>query len=249
MCTVTFIPRGERFHLAMNRDEHITRLPATPPAVFGGRVESVYPLDSEGGTWIAANSIGIAFTLLNWNDVPVLRTKSSTRGCVVPALITSDCSQTAESRLRQLNLDGVLPFRLMGVFPAEKNVCEWRWNQASIERSIFPWTTRQWCSSSLSDAEATSARRRIFERKLEEQPAGSVTWLRRLHSSHDEHHPLFSHCVHRDAVKTVSYTELLCSGQKIECNYLAGNPCSAKPIWQSVFLPGEHCRRNQSGVL
>ena len=237
MCTVTFIPRGGGFYLAMNRDERITRPLASPPSVFGDRVASVYPLDSEGGTWVAANSMGIAFTLLNWNDARVLGAKSRTRGCVIPALVTADCSQAVESELRQLDLNGILPFRLVVVFPAEQSVFEWRWNQTSIERSVFPWTPRQWCSSSLSDAEAASARRRIFEQKMEEQPAASVTWLRQLHSSHDERHPLFSHCVHREEVETVSYTELVCSCQRIECNYFAGSPCKADPIWQSVSLP------------
>ena len=223
--------------MAMNRDERIARPLASPPSVFGDRVASVYPLDSEGGTWIAANSMGIAFTLLNWNDARVLGAKSRTRGCVIPALVTSDCSQAAESALRQLDLNGVLPFRLIGVFPAEKNIFEWSWDQKTIVTRTFLWTMGQWCSSSLSDAEAASARRRIFEQEMEKQQAGSVTWLRQLHSSHDERHPLFSHCVHREEVATVSYTELVCSCQRIECNYFAGSPCKVNPIWQSVSLP------------
>src|SRR5215471_19134736 len=104
MCTVTFIPHANGFYVAMNRDERIARLPARPPTVFvRGLVESIYPLDCEGGTWIAANGMGIAFTLLNWNDAPVLCNKSRTRGHVIPALVGSDCSQYAELALRRLD--------------------------------------------------------------------------------------------------------------------------------------------------
>src|SRR5215472_9701709 len=104
MCTVTFIPREDGFYVAMNRDERIARPSAIPPAVFGqGFAKSIYPLDSEGGTWVAANSRGIAFTLLNWNDAPVLSKKSRTRGHVIPALASSECSQFAEFALRRLD--------------------------------------------------------------------------------------------------------------------------------------------------
>jgi len=238
MCTVTFIPRDDGFCLAMNRDERIARPCASPPVVFRhGLVESVYPLDSEGGTWIAANSAGIAFTLLNWNDAQVLRKKVRTRGCVIPALITFDCSQAAESTLGRLDLDGILPFCLTGIFPAERSVIEWRWDQRLIDRNTFSWDIRQWCSSSLSDATATSMRRRTFEQKLDEHDARSPDWLRQLHSSHDADHPSFSHCVHRESVETVSYTELVGSGESIECNYFAGSPCKADANLQKVTLP------------
>ena len=226
MCTVTFIPREDGFYLAMNRDERIARLPARPPAVFEeGFSKSVYPLDCEGGTWIGANHMGIAFTLLNWNDTPVLRKKSRTRGHVIPALIRSDCSQSAESALGKLDMEGIHPFRLVGIFPNEAHVVVWTWDQRSIDRTTSPWSSRQWCSSSLSDAIATTARGRVFERNSRARNAGSLCWVRQLHASHDIEDAPFSYCVHRAGVETVSYTELVCTGERIDCNYLAGSPC------------------------
>lgn len=227
MCTVTFIPRDSGFYVAMNRDERIARPTANPPAMFRHRsVESVYPVDSEGGTWIAANHMGVAFALLNWNDARVLREKSRTRGVVIPALAASACSQAADLLLGRLDLDGILPFRLVGFFPSEGCVKEWYWDQRAIERRSFAWTRRQWCSSSLSDETAALARTRAFEQKLAGDDAVSLTWLRQLHSSHDDDNRPFSHCVHREHVKTVSYTEFVCSDQRIECNYFAGSPCN-----------------------
>jgi len=238
MCTVTFIPREEGFYVAMNRDERNARPRAISPAVFEqGSAKSIYPLDSEGGTWIAANDRGIALTLLNWNDAPLLCKKRRTRGLVIPGLVTSDCSRAADAALLRLDLEGILPFRLVGIFPSEERVIEWLWDQRSVKRNTFTWTIRQWCSSSLSDAAANSFRKRALEDRLTERDAGSLPWLRRLHSSHDHDHPLFSHCVHRKDVETVSYTELVCSAETIECNYLAGGPCNAE-VNRTAFRSG-----------
>jgi hypothetical protein len=237
MCTVTFVPRNDGFYVAMNRDERIARPAASPPALFGkGLVESIYPLDSERGTWIAANRTGVAFALLNWNDAQVLHQKKRTRASVIPALLSATCDHAAESAFRRLDLDGILPFRLLGIFPAEERVIEWRWDQKSIQKNIFSWTLRQWCSSSLSDETATATRKQVLERGLRECHAGSLTWLRQLHSSHDNSRPQFSHCVHREEVETVSYTELICSRQRIECNYLAGSPCKRGMTLHRVSL-------------
>ena len=237
MCTVTFVPRSDGFYLAMNRDEQITRPSANPPAIFQqGGVENIYPLDNEGGTWIAANSRGAAFTLLNWNDTQKLGEKSRTRGCVVPAVVSSNCSEVAQSTLSQLDLDGILPFRLVGFFSAEKDVTEWRWNQRSLERKSIPWKMSQWCSSSLSDAKASSTRRKMLEQEAKELDAGSLTWLRRLHASHDQENRPFSHCVHRGNVETLSYTELICTDRAIECKYLSCSPCRADQAVHRVSL-------------
>jgi hypothetical protein len=236
MCTVTFVPRNDGFFVAMNRDERIARPSASPPALFGqGLLESIYPLDSEGGTWIAANRAGVAFALLNWNDTQILHQKNRTRGSLIPALLSSTSDHAAESALCRLDLDGVLPFRLVGIFPAEKTVMEWRWDQRSIQRDIHRWILRQWCSSSLSDETAT--RKQVLEQKLRECHADSVTWLRQLHSSHDNSRPLFSHCVHRPEVETVSYTELICLSRGVECNYLACSPCRRDRPLHSISLP------------
>src|SRR5262250_1846376 len=126
MCTVTFIPHREGYRLAMNRDERMSRAVASPPAVFQHRgIDSIYPRDAEGGTWIAANGWGIAFTLLNWNDTEALHAKVHSRGSVIPALIGSTDSQTAQSAFHSLNLERVLPFTLIGFFPEEKIVVVW----------------------------------------------------------------------------------------------------------------------------
>ena len=229
MCTVTFVPNRNGYLLAMNRDEKITRGQATPPTLVEiGSVQVLYPRDVHGGTWIAASSRGIAFALLNWNDSGVVQPKTRSRGCVIPALIGRSSVRNADATLKRFDFQGILPFKLIGFFPAEKQIAEWRWDQDSLIRDSFTWDSRQWCSSSLSDAQAKTRRGVAYARSQEEGDVNSVAWLRRLHASHDQENPHFSTCVHRQDVETVSYTELLCTPHYVQCHYRAGSPCGVK---------------------
>jgi len=237
MCTLTFIPNEEGYRLGMNRDEKISRGHASPPAVVeNGAGRALYPRDVEGGTWIAASDRGIAFALLNWNDAEPSQTKTRSRGSVIPALIASSSTRNATSTLERLELRGILPFRLIGFFPIENQILEWRWNQDPLEHDIFAWHQRQWCSSSLSDAKAASRRGLAYARVQEESDKGSVQWLRRLHASHDEENRPLSTCVHRKDVETLSYTEFICTASDIRSNYFAGNPCSPTSAMKSLSI-------------
>ncbi len=227
MCTVTFIPHREGYRLAMNRDERTSRAIASPPAVFQHRgIVSIYPRDAEGGTWIAANGWGIAFALLNWNDTETLHAKVHSRGSVIPALIDATDSQAAQFALCNLSLEGILPFTLLGLFPEEEALLLWRWNQSSLESQSISWELRQWCSSSLSDAQAAQRRGTTFALALRKSDTGSQRWLRTLHGSHVPGDRAFSTCVHRGDIETVSYTELTCTDRRVECEYVVGSPCA-----------------------
>ena len=226
MCTVTFIPHRGGYRLGMNRDECTSRPIASPPAVFELHgIDSIYPRDTEGGTWIAANGWGISFTLLNWNDTKALHAKVHSRGSVIPVRIESRDSHAAQSALCNFSLEGVLPFTLLGFFPEEEVLLLWRWNQYSLESQSISWELRQWCSSSLSDAQASQQRGTTLALALRESNTGSRPWLRKLHGSHVRGDRAFSTCVHRGDVETVSYTELTCTDGRVECEYVMGSPC------------------------
>src|SRR5215510_258062 len=178
MCTLTFIPRNNGYYLAMNRDERIARGPADPPAKFlAGGVDIICPRDTEGGTWIAANSRGAAFALLNWNDVMLNALKTRSRGDVIPALFGSSSSREAEAMFSQVELKGILPFRLVGIFPIEKQVSEWRWDQKSLDCHPLSWNRGHWFSSSLSDEKALQHRGAACYRAWQQDAAGSIMWL------------------------------------------------------------------------
>jgi len=221
----------------MNRDERISRGAASPPAVTTyERVESISPRDIEGGTWIAASGKGIAFALLNWNDVEVLHPKARTRGSLIPVLTSSISAHYTQARLSRLDLQGILPFRLVGIFPDENTVREWRWDQNSLHCEHFSWCPRQWCSSSLSDARAALDRGAAFERAQSENNNDLRGRLRQLHASHDPGRGPFCTCVHRQDVQTLSYTEIICTPENVQCDYLAGSPCQAEENRHSISI-------------
>ena len=228
MCTLTFVPTVEGYLAGMNRDELLTRPAALAPVIRSQNgMEYVCPREPSGGTWIACNSLGNLLALLNWNeiDMAALGEKRRTRGLVIPELMLEENSSSTDTRLDCLNLDGVFPFRLIGVFRNETQLIEWRWDGTAIQPFVSPWSRKHWFSSSLSDKTATEQRGLTCEAASFHPAAGSASWLRKLHRSHEPKPGPYSVCVHRQDAATVSYTEVACCLSRISMSYLSGNPC------------------------
>lgn len=228
MCTLTFIPKNEGYLAGMNRDELLTRPTALLPQIHSQNgMEYVCPREPSGGTWIACNSLGNLLALLNRNeiDVAALGEKRRTRGSVIPELIAEENPPSTDARLARVSLDGVFPFRLIGVFRNERILIEWRWDGDCIQRIDSAWARKHWFSSSLSDTTATENRGRVCEASSVDPAVGSTSWLRKLHRSHEPKPGPYSVCVHRLDAATVSYTEVECAPARISMSYLSGNPC------------------------
>jgi hypothetical protein len=234
MCTLSVVTHESGYYLAMNRDERLARGAATPPEITeraGSR--AIYPRDPAGGTWIAANDRGIALALLNWNDVGQPGVEPATtrsRGHVIPSLIRERSLHDVQATFADQDLDVILPFRLVGVFPEQQEIWEWRWNLTQLESRSCGWETGNWFSSSLSDGRAQFLRGQVCRAAWEDAGAGSLPWLRKLHASHADGPGPFSLCVHREAVRTLSYTELTCTPDTVRCGYLSGSPCSMQRL-------------------
>ncbi|HVI79367.1 MAG TPA: NRDE family protein [Candidatus Acidoferrum sp.] len=237
---------NETYRMAMNRDETITRgagLPLEISEFDHGR--AIYPGDGSGGTWFATNESGVTLALLNWNDVSAVRialVKTRSRGRVIPALIGSQSLSDLHELVAFSNFEGMLPFRLVGVFPSQWEICEWRWESTRLEFQVHQWESRHWFSSSLSDEHAETLRGTACRNAEHEPDAGSVVWLRRLHSSHAEGPGPFSLCVHRGDVKTLSYSEVSVSSSHIEMKHFRGSPCTMGPI-QSMAIDRTRARK------
>lgn len=244
MCTLTFVPTEDGYLVGMNRDELLTRPKAIPPKTFKkDGLEITCPLEPSGGTWIACNSHGNLLALLNWNDCECFYQgeKRRSRGWLIPRLIGEADLIATDSQFRQLNLDGIFPFRLVGIFRSERIIHAWRWDGSAKQKQQYSWNRKQWFSSSLSDSIAKKIRGTVCEATAGELTAESISWLRGLHRSHIPKPGPFSICVHRQDASTVSYTEVRCQGSSVSMDYVDGNPCLActadRPTSQTMKVP------------
>lgn len=251
MCTLTVVTRNDTYLMAMNRDEKIARGTGFPPEIheFDG-TRAIYPSDGDGGTWFATNEYGIAFALLNWNDVARhgIDAKTWSRGRVIPALIDSRSLSDLHEVFGVSNFKGMMPFRLVGVFPSEQQIWEWRWDSKQLEFQAHMWESRHWFSSSLSDARAEGVRGAVCGTAQHESDAGSVSWLRRLHASHAGDPGPLSLCVHREDVKTLSYSELMVTPEYVQMGHFRGSPCTMAQIHPTEIRRADCVGRAVSGV-
>jgi len=241
MCSLTLVIREHGYLLGMNRDEQVARGVGLPPTMRDiDRTQGMYPTDGADGTWIGANDRGVTLALLNWHDVAFHTAKGRSRGLVIPAVLGAATFVDFNQKITDLDLHGLLPFRLVGIFPIEQKVGEWRWDTMKKQILHHAWEHRLWCSSSLSDEHAEDLRGRAATHAAGEADTQSATWLRRLHASHTA--GPYSFCVHRGGVETLSYSEVECSRDVVRMTYLGGNPCQPHSVRQ-LELP-----RNSASV-
>jgi hypothetical protein len=228
MCTLTFIPKPNGYLLGMNRDERLTREAALAPAAVNmSTVRAVYPRESGGGTWIGSNSAGVTFCLLNQNPGPHSSVKERSRGEIIPPLVSCSKFPEAMRRFQHLDLHGLLPFMLVGIFPAEQIISQCQWDGNELKFLRIRWDVRHWFSSGVSDEMARKVRGSTSYEAWRRRDAGSAEWLRGLHASHAPVRGSFSICVHRPDAATVSYTEVAFTGGDLTMRYHAGHPCQA----------------------
>jgi hypothetical protein len=238
MCTLTFVPAKDGYIAGMNRDEKLTRPQAIPPKRIDlpGTI-AIYPHESSGGTWIGCNGHGNLLALLNWNAVEQSLDggRLRSRGVLIPKLIGGDDLADTEARYAQLDLNGILPFRLVGAFLKESVIAEWRWDGLRRQELKYAWGKRYWFSSSISDALALRGRGLACKKAERDVSRDMVSWVRSLHQSHDPVPGPFSICVHREDAATVSYTEVRCD-DGIFMRYRSGSPCSTDQFDCEEFL-------------
>ncbi len=229
MCTVTFIAQRRGYRLGMNRDEKCTRPAGLPPKKqrLNGRVV-LAPSEPTGGTWISVNDHGATFALINWYSIAArVGRKAVSRGEVVNSVRAEGSPGSADTALSTLPLSRINPFRLIGVFPATREIIEWRWDLKKLARKGHPWKSQQWISSGFDEPAAQRVRGRTFQRALRQSTVGTADWLRRLHRSHSPESGPFSTCMHRADAATVSYSEVAVSSGHAKMIYCAHAPCKS----------------------
>jgi hypothetical protein len=227
MCTVSFIARKASYALAMNRDEQVTRVAGRPPSTktTGGRTV-LAPSEPGGGTWIALNDGGATLALINWYSITA-RVKGETvsRGQVVNVTSAATAPNDAEVALAGLPLKRINPFRLIGIFPANHEIVEWRWDLKKLAKRNCPWKAQQWISSGFDEPTAQRIRSQTFRQALQQKSAGRLSWLQRLHRSHAPACGPFSTCMHRADAATVSCTVVAVYAKKVGMIHNSAAPC------------------------
>jgi hypothetical protein len=233
MCTVSFLPLPEGYALLMNRDEQRTRAQGLPPTLEdreGRRILS--PSEPGGGTWVAVNDAGTSWALINWYSIPKRpRSHPMSRGAVVRGVAASLGPAKTESLLESFPLDQMNPFRLIGIFPADRQVHEWRWNNDAMVAISHPWRVGHWISSGFDEPQAERVRGTTFRDHPVADGDNPLEWLRGMHRSHLPQSGPFSICMHRDDAVTVSHSEIRVTRSEATMTYQDGPPCEGGERW------------------
>lgn len=149
MCTVSVIPlcRQVGYRLVTNRDELRTRPIALPPRTHepAPGLHAIWPIDpgvepeqrggvARGGTWVAANHLGVTLCTMNINPDPRPAPPPAhvrrSRGMLIPELIDSRTAMGAIERLADIDIERFQPFRLIAV--DRRSVIDAVWDHAGL---------------------------------------------------------------------------------------------------------------------
>lgn len=240
MCTVSWRFQDGGYELFCNRDETRARALASPPRRCDQNgVAYLSPKDGDaGGTWVAANELGLAVCLLNRYPDPLGGTFTS-RGWLVRELAEEGTVDEVLSRLLQLE-DGAgqdrlghdnlgpfyRPFTLLALQPeVPPLVVAWDGQRLlpQVGAAVPPLS-----SSSFDPSGIGEIRRQLWLEILGSEVPGrqpSTEGLMAFHRSHVPERGPLSPCMHRDDARTVSMTRVRVTRSAVEMAYADGPPC------------------------
>mgnify|MGYP000849802617 CR=1 FL=1 len=163
MCTVSFVSAGDKKIITSNRDEHIGRQTAYPPAAerINGR-QLIFPKDPKaGGTWFAVSERGAVSVLLNGafaRHTPAPPYRKS-RGLV---LLDITAAESPVAAFEEMELYNIEPFTLVHYQPAQ--LYELRWDGDNrYQKELDASGNHIWSSSTLYKEEVVNYRRGLFD--------------------------------------------------------------------------------------
>jgi uncharacterized protein with NRDE domain len=214
------------FWVFFNRDERLTRLPATPPtgARLGG-IRYLAPADGDhGGTWIGVNHRGMAAALLNrYDDSPVDPPAAPiSRGLLLRQHLDSGSGDELVTRLRSTDLGPYQPFTIVTFDPERLvRIVDWTGRDLTETQTDQPGLIRT--SSGADQATADRLRRATFDSVVGNHP--SAARLAEFHRSHQPDRGPFSVCMHRAEAATQSLTVIRVTRSTVTIRYHGGPPC------------------------
>jgi hypothetical protein len=199
MCTVTFIPSGDRFFFTSSRDEHRERPAALVPALYkvNGR-QLLFPKDPKGGgSWIAVSESGNTGVLLNGAfeaHVPEPRYRKS-RGLILIDLISM---QSPIEMFGKMNQHHIEPFTII-LFENKKL---WRCVWDGSEKHTEQLSIREphiWSSVTLYNKPAIQKRDGWFNKWIQENPDPSIDDIILFHQQGGDGDPFNDLMMKRDS--------------------------------------------------
>jgi uncharacterized protein with NRDE domain len=162
MCTVSFIPVGNKFYITSNRDEKLSRKRALFPAIYehdGTKI--LFPKDADaGGTWIAAKENGDVAVILNGAFLNHISTPPyrKSRGLMLLDILAWEKPSAAFSKI---DLDEMEPFTI--VLFENKSLFEFRWDgNEKYGKQLAKQQSHIWSSATLYDGLTMKKREKWF---------------------------------------------------------------------------------------
>ncbi|CAN5234366.1 NRDE family protein [soil metagenome] len=233
MCTVVFIPKGDKYFFASLRDESPLRPQAAVPTIYKvGDAVILSPIDTlAGGTWLGVTASGCVVILLNGGFEKHERKTNyrKSRGLIVAELLASS-SPVVHWNL--VDMHGVEPYTL--VVWDEGKLFQLVWDgehkQELMLKANLPYI---WSSATLYDSQARSYRSELFQRWIKMNKPVSCLSLFNFFKSFTESENGF--LMNRNGqTKTLSYTFIeLQTGDSAAMQYhdFLNNTYHDKRIW------------------
>ena len=223
MCTLTWWRESAgSYEVYFNRDERKTRAMAEPPRLREREgVSFLAPIDPDGGgTWMLANERGLLVCLLNrWHEQAEGMMPSRSRGQVVMEMAALENVPAVEERLRLEDLEGVLPFKIVGFDPVGERA--WTWNGSELAAERNPELPLY--SSSFHYAEVRIARLRRFQELCCSQRMGS-NLLGLYHSDTEDNPSPFTPRMLRSDAQTMCRSSVSVRNGNVTWTYLEERP-------------------------
>jgi hypothetical protein len=246
MCTVSWIRGDAGYQLFFNRDEKFKRKRALPPRLEErDSVKFLAPVDPDfGGTWIAANELGMTVCLLNGANLTGAaapdQVAARSRGLLLAELMPCSSMDALVKHVLGADLSGFAPFTLAALEPDQPAaLMEWDGSQKTVrsqDERCFMLT-----SSSFETGLVRAGREEQFRKLLAAHPDAEM--LTAFHKSHVPSRSAYSTCMHRPDAQTVSFSRIHVGQREVEFHYSPAAPCEQ--------LPGETlvlARRQISGA-
>lgn len=218
MCTLSIISipsaHGRTLRFVTNRDEITSRSKGRPPEWFdlGEGLRGIGPVDPDSsGTWVGANTAGVAVALLNLNLEPPpplpARELLVSRGGIVPSLLRETKVVSAIEGLSEWPLDRLAPFRVIAAGRAGEDwdVFEARWDREEFSVRKVTSLPASFVSSGLGDS-LVQPRLALFEQMVTSAPSARAQDAFHRHAWAER--PEISVMMNRRGARTVSITSL-----------------------------------------